>query len=131
MEFDVQGRRVTQINPGPGGDHFEFRPERAIKYSRIIGLTEICAGLGGGVDSNRADSWQIDDRIEVPNLNRQTIALREIIEAQEFVGSPSKLTLAIWGAICMDAIRVTHLASMPHLLIAGSTGTGKSVFINR
>jgi len=67
--------------------------------------------------------------IEVPNVNRQTIALREIIEAQEFVGSASKLTLAM-GRDLHGRIRVTDLASMPHLLIAGSTGTGKSVFIN-
>jgi S-DNA-T family DNA segregation ATPase FtsK/SpoIIIE len=67
--------------------------------------------------------------IEVPNLNRQTIALREIIEAQEFTNSPSKLTLAM-GRDLHGRIRVTDLAAMPHLLIAGSTGTGKSVFIN-
>ena len=67
--------------------------------------------------------------IEVPNDRRQTIALREIIEATEFANSPSKLTLAM-GRDLHGRIRVTDLASMPHLLIAGSTGTGKSVFIN-
>jgi S-DNA-T family DNA segregation ATPase FtsK/SpoIIIE len=129
MEFDVQGR-VTQINPGPVVTTFEFKPEAGIKYSRIIGLTEdLCLAL-------QAESILIERipgkstiGIEVPNLNRQTIALREIIEAQEFVGSPSKLTLAM-GRDLHGRIRVTDLASMPHLLIAGSTGTGKSVFIN-
>jgi S-DNA-T family DNA segregation ATPase FtsK/SpoIIIE len=67
--------------------------------------------------------------IEVPNDRRGTIALREIIEAPEFANSPSKLTLAM-GRDLHGRIRVTDLASMPHLLIAGSTGTGKSVFIN-
>ena len=67
--------------------------------------------------------------IEVPNLNRQTIALRDIIEAPEFMNSPSKLTLAM-GRDLHGRIRITDLAAMPHLLIAGSTGTGKSVFIN-
>ena len=129
LEFDVQGR-VTQINPGPVVTTFEFKPEAGIKYSRIIGLTEdLCLAL-------QAESILIERipgkstiGIEVPNINRQTIALREIIEAQEFVGSPSKLTLAM-GRDLHGRIRVTDLASMPHLLIAGSTGTGKSVFIN-
>src|SRR5216117_362522 len=129
LEFDVQGR-VTQINPGPVVTTFEFKPEAGIKYSRIIGLTEdLCLAL-------QAESILIERipgkstiGIEVPNITRQTIALREIVEAQEFVGSSSKLTLAM-GRDLHGRIRVTDLASMPHLLIAGSTGTGKSVFIN-
>src|ERR1700719_3343555 len=129
LEFDVQGR-VTQINPGPVVTTFEFKPEAGIKYSRIIGLTEdLCLAL-------QAESILIERipgkstiGIEVPNDRRQTIALREIIEAPEFSNSPSKLTLAM-GRDLHGRIRVTDLASMPHLLIAGSTGTGKSVFIN-
>jgi S-DNA-T family DNA segregation ATPase FtsK/SpoIIIE len=129
LEFDVQGR-VTQINPGPVVTTFEFKPEAGIKYSRIIGLTEdLCLAL-------QAESILIERipgkstiGIEVPNLNRQTIALREIVEAPEFINSPSKLTLAM-GRDLHGRIRITDLASMPHLLIAGSTGTGKSVFIN-
>jgi S-DNA-T family DNA segregation ATPase FtsK/SpoIIIE len=129
LEFDIQGR-VTQINPGPVVTTFEFKPEAGIKYSRIIGLTEdLCLAL-------QAESILIERipgkstiGIEVPNDKRQTIALREIIEAPEFVNSPSKLTLAM-GRDLHGRIRVTELAAMPHLLIAGSTGTGKSVFIN-
>ena len=129
LEFDIQGR-VTQINPGPVVTTFEFKPEAGIKYSRIIGLTEdLCLAL-------QAESILIERipgkstiGIEVPNITRQTIALREIIEAQEFSHSPSKLTLAM-GRDLHGRIRVTDLAAMPHLLIAGSTGTGKSVFIN-
>lgn len=129
LEFDIQGR-VTQINPGPVVTTFEFKPEAGIKYSRIIGLTEdLCLAL-------QAESILIERipgkstiGIEVPNITRQTIALREIIEAQEFTNSSSKLTLAM-GRDLHGRIRVTDLAAMPHLLIAGSTGTGKSVFIN-
>jgi len=128
-EFGVEGR-VTQINPGPVVTTFEFKPEAGIKYSRIIGLTEdLCLAL-------QAESILIERipgkstvGIEVPNDRRQTIALREIIESTEFANSPSKLTLAM-GRDLHGRIRVTDLASMPHLLIAGSTGTGKSVFIN-
>jgi S-DNA-T family DNA segregation ATPase FtsK/SpoIIIE len=129
LEFDIQGR-VTQINPGPVVTTFEFKPDAGIKYSRIIGLTEdLCLAL-------QAESILIERipgkstiGIEVPNINRQTIALREIIEAPEFLNSPSKLTLAM-GRDLHGRMRVTDLAAMPHLLIAGSTGTGKSVFIN-
>jgi len=128
-EFGVEGR-VTQINPGPVVTTFEFKPEAGIKYSRIIGLTEdLCLAL-------KAESILIERipgkstiGIEVPNDRRETIALREIVEATEFQNSPSKLTLAM-GRDLHGRIRVTDLASMPHLLIAGSTGTGKSVFIN-
>jgi S-DNA-T family DNA segregation ATPase FtsK/SpoIIIE len=128
-EFEVEGR-VTQINPGPVVTTFEFKPEAGIKYSRIIGLTEdLCLAL-------QAESILIERipgkstiGIEVPNDRRQTISLREIIEATEFANSPSKLTLAM-GRDLHGRIRVTDLSSMPHLLIAGSTGTGKSVFIN-
>jgi DNA segregation ATPase FtsK/SpoIIIE, S-DNA-T family len=129
LEFDIQGR-VTQINPGPVVTTFEFKPEAGIKYSRIIGLTEdLCLAL-------QAESILIERipgkstiGIEVPNITRQTIALREIIEAPEFISSTSKLTLAM-GRDLHGRMRVTDLAAMPHLLIAGSTGTGKSVFIN-
>jgi len=128
-EFDVQGR-VTQINPGPVVTTFEFKPEAGIKYTRITSLAEdMCLAL-------QAESILIERipgkstvGIEVPNLRRQTIHLREIVESAEFVNSPSRLTLAM-GRDLHGRIRVSDLIQMPHLLIAGSTGTGKSVFIN-
>ncbi|HJY87314.1 MAG TPA: DNA translocase FtsK [Candidatus Acidoferrales bacterium] len=128
-EFDVKGH-VTQINPGPVVTTFEFKPEAGIKYSRITSLAEdLCLAL-------RAESILIERipgkstvGIEVPNQHRQTIALREAIESPEFANSSSKLTLAM-GKDLVGRIRVTDLAQMPHLLIAGATGTGKSVFIN-
>ena len=129
QEFDIGGR-ITQINPGPVVTTFEFKPEAGIKYSRITGLAEdLCLAL-------KAESILIERipgkstvGIEVPNAHRQTIALREQIESAEFVNSPSKLTLAL-GKDLIGRNRVSDLAQMPHLLIAGSTGTGKSVFLN-
>jgi S-DNA-T family DNA segregation ATPase FtsK/SpoIIIE len=129
QEFDVNGR-VTQINPGPVVTTYEFKPEAGIKYSRITSLADdLCLAL-------KAESILIERipgkstvGIEVPNANRQTIALREQIESAEFVNSPSKLTLAL-GKDLIGRNRVSDLSQMPHLLIAGSTGTGKSVFLN-
>ena len=128
-EFDVKGH-ITQINPGPVVTTFEFKPEAGIKYSRITGLAEdLCLAL-------RAESLLIERipgkstvGIEVPNPHRETIALREVIESPEFVHSASKLTMPL-GKDLIGRIRVADLTQMPHLLIAGSTGTGKSVFIN-
>ena len=128
-EFDVGGH-VTQINPGPVVTTYEFKPEAGIKYSRITGLADdLCLAL-------RAESILIERipgkstvGIEVPNLHRQTIQLREVIESTEYVNTTSKLTLAL-GKDLIGRIRVSDLAQMPHLLIAGSTGTGKSVFLN-
>ncbi len=128
-EFDVRGE-VVQITPGPVVTTFEFRPEPGIKLSRITNLAEdLCLGL-------RADSILIERiagkstvGIEVPNTHRETIVLRDIIEAQEFSGSASKLTIAL-GKDLHGRVRAADLGQMPHLLIAGSTGAGKSVAIN-
>jgi S-DNA-T family DNA segregation ATPase FtsK/SpoIIIE len=128
-EFDVRGQ-VTQINPGPVVTTFEFKPEAGIKYSRITNLTDdLCLGL-------KAESILIERMagkstvgVQVPNREREIIWLRENIEAQEYMASKSKLTLAM-GKDINGRIVVADLAGMPHLLIAGSTGTGKSVAIN-
>ena len=128
-EFEVHGQ-VTQINPGPVVTTFEFKPEAGIKYSRIIGLTDdLCLAL-------RAESILVERMpgkstvgIQVPNREREIIWLRENIESQEFLGSKSKLTIAM-GKDINGRIAAADLAGMPHLLIAGSTGTGKSVAIN-
>ena len=128
-EFDVHGQ-VTQINPGPVVTTFEYKPEAGIKYSRIVGLTDdLCLAL-------RAESILVERMpgkstvgIQVPNREREIIWLRENIESQEFIGSKSKLTLAM-GKDINGRLAVADLSGMPHLLIAGSTGTGKSVAIN-
>jgi DNA segregation ATPase FtsK/SpoIIIE, S-DNA-T family len=128
-EFDVTGQ-VTQINPGPVVTTFEFKPEAGIKYSRITNLTDdLCLAL-------KAESILIERMagkstvgIQVPNREREIIWLRENIESPEFIGTKSKLTLAL-GKDINGRIVTADLNGMPHLLIAGSTGTGKSVAIN-
>jgi DNA segregation ATPase FtsK/SpoIIIE, S-DNA-T family len=128
-EFDVHGS-VTQINPGPVVTTFEFKPEAGVKYSRVTNLSDdLCLAL-------KAESILIERMpgkstvgIQVPNRQREIIWLRENIESQEFMGSKSKLTMAM-GKDINGRIVTADLAGMPHLLIAGSTGAGKSVAIN-
>ncbi len=128
-EFEVHGQ-VTQINPGPVVTTFEFKPEAGIKYSRLTGLTDdLCLAL-------KAESILIERMagkstvgIQVPNREREIIWLRENIESSEFIGTKSKLTLAL-GKDINGRIVTAELSGMPHLLIAGSTGAGKSVAIN-
>jgi S-DNA-T family DNA segregation ATPase FtsK/SpoIIIE len=128
-EFDVNGS-ITQIHPGPVVTTYEFKPDAGIKYSRITGLVDdLCLGL-------KAESLRIDRipgkatvGIEVPNSNREIIMLRDLLESDIFVKSPSRLTLAL-GKLINGSVYVTDLARMPHLLIAGATGAGKSVALN-
>jgi S-DNA-T family DNA segregation ATPase FtsK/SpoIIIE len=128
-EFEIHGQ-VTQINPGPVVTTFEFKPEAGIKYSRITNLCDdLCLAL-------KAESILIERMagkstvgIQVPNRQREIIWLRENIESQEFMGSKSKMTIAM-GKDINGRIVTADLAGMPHLLIAGSTGAGKSVAIN-
>jgi DNA segregation ATPase FtsK/SpoIIIE, S-DNA-T family len=128
-EFNVLGS-VTQINPGPVVTTFEFKPEAGVKYSRITTLTEdLCLGL-------QAESILIERipgkptvGIEVPNSKREVISLRQILESDEFHSSTSPLTVAL-GKDINGRIKVAALDTMPHLLIAGSTGAGKSVMLN-
>ncbi|MBC7928237.1 MAG: DNA translocase FtsK 4TM domain-containing protein, partial [Bryobacteraceae bacterium] len=128
-EFNVTGS-VTQINPGPVVTTFEYKPEAGVKYSRITNLTEdLCLGL-------QAESILIERipgkptvGIEVPNSRRETISLRQVLESDEFQNSPSPLTISL-GKDISGRIKVAALDSMPHLLIAGSTGSGKSVMLN-
>src|ERR1700740_1065034 len=127
--FDVQGQ-VTQINPGPVVTTFEFKPEAGVKYSRITNLTEdLCLALKAESILVERMAGKSTVGIQVPNREREIIWLRENIEATEFIGSKSKLTLGL-GKDINGRIAVADLATMPHLLIAGSTGTGKSVAIN-
>jgi DNA segregation ATPase FtsK/SpoIIIE, S-DNA-T family len=128
-EFDVRGQ-VTQINPGPVVTTFEFKPEAGVKYSRITNLTEdLCLALKAESILVERMAGKSTVGIEVPNREREIIWLRENIEAQEFMGSKSKLTISL-GKDINGRIAVADLAGMPHLLIAGSTGAGKSVAIN-
>jgi len=128
-EFGVTGA-ITQIHPGPVVTTYEFKPEAGIKYSRITNLVDdLCLAM-------KAESILIDRipgkstvGIEVPNLHREIIHLREAIESTEFAVSTSKLTLCL-GKVITGKIKIADLTQMPHLLIAGSTGSGKSVALN-
>ncbi len=128
-EFEVEGT-VQQIHPGPVVTTFEFKPEPGVKYSRITGLgDDLCLAL-------EAESVRIDRipgkstvGMEVPNDERAIIVLRELLEASEYNMANHKLPLAL-GKDITGKIVVTDLQKMPHLLAAGSTGTGKSVSIN-
>jgi S-DNA-T family DNA segregation ATPase FtsK/SpoIIIE len=128
-EFNVLGN-VAQINPGPVVTTFEFKPDAGVKIARITTLSEdLCLGL-------QAESILIERipgkptvGIEVPNKRREMISLRQIIESDEFHDAPARLTFAL-GKDISGRIRVSELEKMPHLLIAGSTGSGKSVMLN-
>jgi S-DNA-T family DNA segregation ATPase FtsK/SpoIIIE len=128
-EFEVEGT-VQQIHPGPVVTTFEFKPEAGVKYSRITSLgDDLCLAL-------EAESVRIDRipgkstvGMEVPNHERATIVLRELVESSEYQHSNYRLPLAL-GKDIRGKIVVSDLQKMPHLLAAGSTGTGKSVSIN-
>ncbi|HKP71856.1 MAG TPA: DNA translocase FtsK 4TM domain-containing protein, partial [Pyrinomonadaceae bacterium] len=128
-EFNVTGK-IEYICPGPVVTTYEFKPDPGVKYSRVTGLVDdLCLAL-------KAESIRIDRvpgkahvGIEVPNHRRDNIMLREVVESRHFQDSNSKLTLALGKTI--DGLNyVADLARMPHLLIAGATGTGKSVCLN-
>ena len=128
-EFAVEGQ-VAQIHPGPVVTTFEFKPEAGVKYSKITGLADdFCLAM-------QAESVLIDRipgkstvGIQIPNPNREAISLRELLESDGYQRSASKLTLVLGKTIHGEPY-LTDLATMPHLLIAGSTGTGKSVGVN-
>jgi S-DNA-T family DNA segregation ATPase FtsK/SpoIIIE len=128
-EFGVLGS-VVQIHPGPVVTTYEFKPDAGIKYSKIVGLADDLA-LALEAESIRIDrmSGRGTVGIEIPNDVRETISLREILESDLFRKAPSRLTLALGKTVSGDTY-VTDLTSMPHLLIAGATGTGKSVGLN-
>ena len=128
-EFSVEGS-VVQIHPGPVVTTYEFKPDAGVKYSKITGLADdLCLAM-------QAESVLIDRipgkstvGIQIPNPNRELISMRELLEADAYKRSASRLTLALGKTIHGEPF-VSDLATMPHLLIAGSTGTGKSVSVN-
>ena len=127
-EFNVLGS-VVQINPGPVVTTFEFKPEAGMKYSRITNLREdLCLGLQAESILIERIPGKMTVGIEVPNTKREVISLRAVIESEEFESSPSRLTISM-GKDISGRIKVASLETMPHALIAGSTGSGKSVMI--
>lgn len=128
-EFGVGGT-VSQINPGPVVTTFEFKPNPGIKYSKIVNLSEdLCLALECESIMVERIPGKSTVGIEIPNRKREVIALREVIESPEFSEADSLLTMAL-GKDINGRIKCADLASMPHVLVAGSTGAGKSVLIN-
>ena len=128
-EFSVEGS-VAQIHPGPVVTTFEFKPDAGVKYSKITNLSDdLCLAM-------QAESILIDRipgkstvGIQIPNEHREQISLREMLESDVYRRSTSKLPLTLGKTIHGEPF-IADLAAMPHLLIAGSTGAGKSVGIN-
>jgi S-DNA-T family DNA segregation ATPase FtsK/SpoIIIE len=128
-EFGVDGT-VTQINPGPVVTTFEFKPDAGVKVARITSLADdLCLAMAAESILIERMAGKSTVGIQVPNRNRETIWLRDVVECESFAASKSRLAIALGKDI--SGRIVTHdLASMPHVLIAGSTGSGKSVAIN-
>ena len=128
-EFGVDGQ-VTQINPGPVVTTFEFKPEAGVKVARITGLADdLCLAMAAESILIERMAGKSTVGIQVPNNERETIWLRDVVECESFAQSKSKLAIAL-GKDINGRIVTADLASMPHVLIAGSTGSGKSVAIN-
>jgi DNA segregation ATPase FtsK/SpoIIIE, S-DNA-T family len=128
-EFAISGS-ITEIHPGPVVTTFELKPEAGIKYSKIVSMANDLS-LALKAESIRIDrlAGQATIGVEVPNKNRETIFLRELIGSPVFQQSTSPLTLGL-GKLIHGEVYVSDLMKMPHLLIAGSTNSGKSVAIN-
>lgn len=129
-DFNIAGR-VTQVHPGPVITLFEFEPAPGVKVGRIAALQDDLAM------SLRASSIRIiaplpkrgTVGIEVPNKSRAVVRLRDCLESQQFISAKSILSVPLGKDTYGDSV-VVDIATMPHLLMAGATGTGKSVSIN-
>lgn len=128
--FGVKAK-VLQVSRGPAITRYEIQPPPGVKVSRIVGLADDIA-LSMAAPDVRIEApipGKAAVGIEVPNKEISMVHLRDLLEAQEFVQSGSKLTIALGKDIAGNP-EVTDLAKMPHLLIAGATGSGKSVCLN-
>jgi S-DNA-T family DNA segregation ATPase FtsK/SpoIIIE len=128
-DFGVKGE-IKDIKPGPVVTLFELEPARGTKSSRVIGLAE---DIARSMSATAVRVAVVPGRnvigIELPNARRELVLLREIFESDAFKNTEAKLPLALGKSIAGDPI-VVDLARMPHLLVAGTTGSGKSVGIN-
>jgi len=128
-DFGVEGK-ITKVNPGPIVTMYEFEPAPGVKINRIVSLSD---DLALALKAQSVRVAPIQGRavigIEVPNKQRETVSLREILSSDGFQKSKSKLTLGL-GKDIFGAPVIADLSKMPHLLVAGATGSGKSVSIN-
>lgn len=122
---------ILQVTKGPSVTRFEIQPKAGIKVSKIVNLSDdIALGLAaGGIRMEAPIPGKSAIGIEVPNKKQTPVYFREIIESKEFKESKAKVACALGKDITGKSI-VTDLSAMPHLLIAGATGSGKSVCIN-
>ncbi|MEA2855967.1 MAG: segregation ATPase FtsK/SpoIIIE, family, partial [Methylobacteriaceae bacterium] len=128
-DFGVKGE-IIQVRPGPVVTLYELEPAPGIKSSRVIGLADDIARSMSAVSARVA---VVQGRnaigIELPNQKRETVFLRELLSSQDFDKSKHRLSIALGKTIGGEAV-IVDLARMPHLLVAGTTGSGKSVAIN-
>ncbi len=128
-DYGVKGE-ITSVRPGPVVTMYELEPAPGLKASRVIGLAD---DIARSMSALSARVSTVPGRtvigIELPNATREKVVLREIISARDFGDSTMRLPLALGKDIGGEPI-VANLAKMPHLLIAGTTGSGKSVAIN-
>ncbi|WP_286789768.1 DNA translocase FtsK, partial [Thioclava sp. UBA3469] len=121
---------IVSVRPGPVVTMYELEPAPGLKASRVIGLAD---DIARSMSALSARVSTVPGRsvigIELPNDHREKVVLREILSARDFDDKNIKLPLALGKTIGGEPI-VTNLAKMPHLLIAGTTGSGKSVAIN-
>ena len=128
-DYGVRGE-ITSVRPGPVVTMYELEPAPGLKASRVIGLSD---DIARSMSALSARVSTVPGRtvigIELPNAVREKVVLREIIAARDFGDSSMRLPLALGKDIGGEPI-IANLAKMPHLLIAGTTGSGKSVAIN-
>lgn len=128
-DFGVKGE-IRDIRPGPVVTLFEFEPARGVKSSRVIGLAEDIARSMSAISARVA---VVPGRnaigIELPNSRRDPVLLREVLESDSYKSLDSALPIALGKSIGGEPV-VADLARMPHLLVAGTTGSGKSVGVN-
>ena len=128
-EFSVAGS-VVQIHPGPVVTTFEFKPDAGVKYGRVTSLADdLCLAMQAESVLIARLAGKSTVGIQIPNRMREQISLRQMLESEPYRRSSSKLTLALGRTIHGEPV-ASDLATMPHLLIAGATGTGKSVAMN-
>jgi DNA segregation ATPase FtsK/SpoIIIE, S-DNA-T family len=128
-EFKVEGE-VREYHPGPLITTYEFFPYPGIKVSQVANLSEdLSLALGAVSVRIQRIPGKSSLGVEVPNNRKEIIKIRDIIQSEKYLNSPSKLTFAL-GKTIHGEVYVTDLSVMPHLLIAGATGSGKSVALN-